>query len=186
MQGEGQWQRKTSRLLTEKEAQCGAWSQHPEIMTWAEIKSQILNWFSHPGAPGGLPFLTIFLLVPWKDQVEKWIQRGTMAGLRNSLNKMEEQILDLEQKLESIHKINSPSPPFPIPLYHQLSVSNPKKSFGSWGPLLNSLSESSPMASANSPRSQNSSDFSRKSLKDPADCFWLSLWDLLKALHSDL
>ena len=29
----------------------GAPSHDPEIMTWAEIKSQILNWLSHPGTP---------------------------------------------------------------------------------------------------------------------------------------
>lgn len=29
----------------------GAWSHDSEIMTWAEIKSRILNGLSHPGAP---------------------------------------------------------------------------------------------------------------------------------------
>ena len=28
--------------------QSGAWSDDPEIMTWAEIKSQILNQLCHP------------------------------------------------------------------------------------------------------------------------------------------
>ena len=32
-------------------AQHGVWSHDAEIMTWAEIKSQMLNWLSHPGAP---------------------------------------------------------------------------------------------------------------------------------------
>ena len=27
-----------------------AWSHDPEIMTWAKIKSQTLNWPNHPGA----------------------------------------------------------------------------------------------------------------------------------------
>ena len=33
-------------------SQQGAQSQNPEIMTPAEIKSQVLNRLSHPGAPG--------------------------------------------------------------------------------------------------------------------------------------
>ena len=38
-----------SRLLTEGGAQCGgAQSHNPEIMTWAEIKSRLLNQLSHP------------------------------------------------------------------------------------------------------------------------------------------
>ena len=32
-------------------AQCKAWSQDPEIMIWAEIKSWMLNQVSHPGTP---------------------------------------------------------------------------------------------------------------------------------------
>ena len=40
-----------SRLPTEHGAQPGAWSRNPEIMTWAEIRSRMLNWLSHPGAP---------------------------------------------------------------------------------------------------------------------------------------
>ena len=32
-------------------AKYGAWSHHPEIMTWAKMKSQMLNQLSHPGAP---------------------------------------------------------------------------------------------------------------------------------------
>ena len=40
-----------SILCTEHGAQCGASSRNPEIMTWADIKSQMLNFLSHPGAP---------------------------------------------------------------------------------------------------------------------------------------
>ena len=29
----------------------GAWSHNPEIMIWAETKSQMLNQLSHPGTP---------------------------------------------------------------------------------------------------------------------------------------
>ena len=39
----------TSKLCTEHRAQCGVWSPDPEIVTWAEIKSQMLNWLRHPG-----------------------------------------------------------------------------------------------------------------------------------------
>ena len=36
-----------SRLHTQCRAQCRTQSHHAEIMTWAKIKSQILNWLSH-------------------------------------------------------------------------------------------------------------------------------------------
>ena len=45
-------------------AECGAWhrarSHDPEIMTWAEIKSWMLNQFSHPGTPNQC-FSTYFI-----------------------------------------------------------------------------------------------------------------------------
>ena len=51
--GQGQ---KESRILSEFHAQHRAWhgapSHDPGIMTWAWIKSQMLNWLSHPGTPG--------------------------------------------------------------------------------------------------------------------------------------
>ena len=43
-EGEGE------RILSRFHTQCGAGSHNPEIMTWLEIKSQMLNWLSHPGA----------------------------------------------------------------------------------------------------------------------------------------
>jgi len=43
--------RERGRLPTECRAQSRAWSHNPEIMTWAEIKSQMLNWLSHPSTP---------------------------------------------------------------------------------------------------------------------------------------
>ena len=44
--GEGDWE---SQVDSESEhrAPWGAESHDPEIMTWAKIKSQILNWLSH-------------------------------------------------------------------------------------------------------------------------------------------
>ena len=43
------------RIPNRLHAQCragrGAPSHNLEIMTWAKIKSQMLNWLSHPGAP---------------------------------------------------------------------------------------------------------------------------------------
>ena len=39
-----------------KESVCHQWHSagphYPEIMTWAKIKNETLNWLSHPGAPG--------------------------------------------------------------------------------------------------------------------------------------
>ena len=36
-----------------------SWSQDPEILTWADIKSWILNQLSYPGTPWGI-FLFLF------------------------------------------------------------------------------------------------------------------------------
>ena len=44
-------------------AQQGALSQDPEIMTWTEIKSQMLNWLSHPDAPSPHIFGKFSLLI---------------------------------------------------------------------------------------------------------------------------
>lgn len=40
-----------SSLCAQHRAQHGAQSYNPEIMIWAEIKSQALNWLSRPGTP---------------------------------------------------------------------------------------------------------------------------------------
>ena len=41
-----------SRLhATNVETDVGLYPMNSEIMTWAEIKSQTLNWQRHPGAP---------------------------------------------------------------------------------------------------------------------------------------
>ena len=46
----GRGRKKTfSNLHTQGRAQHRAWSHDPEIMTWAKIKSQTLNWLNHPG-----------------------------------------------------------------------------------------------------------------------------------------
>ena len=49
-----------SGLPAELRAPRGGQSHDPEIMTWAEIKSQILNGPSHPGAPNTLCVLEFF------------------------------------------------------------------------------------------------------------------------------
>ena len=41
----------SSRLHAQCGAQCGAQTHDPEIVTQAEIKSQMLKWLSHPGSP---------------------------------------------------------------------------------------------------------------------------------------
>ena len=50
-----EWHRERERILSRLHVQhgdpLGAWSQDHGIMTWAEIKSQILHQLSHPGAP---------------------------------------------------------------------------------------------------------------------------------------
>ena len=40
-----------NRLHPQHKYQCGAWSHNHETMTWAEVKSQTINWLSHPGTP---------------------------------------------------------------------------------------------------------------------------------------
>ena len=53
-------------------AWCGAWSHNPEIMTWAEIKSQALNQLNHPGAP------CINLLLKRKTLRGTWVAQSVM------------------------------------------------------------------------------------------------------------
>ena len=66
--GEGQRERIPSRLHTvSTEPDVGFNPLHPEIMTWAETKSQMLRQLSHPGAPIGL-FSTL-LLGPYYIQI---------------------------------------------------------------------------------------------------------------------
>ena len=48
---EGERGKILSRPYTQCGAQCGAWSHYPEIMTWVEIKNQMLNWLSQQGTP---------------------------------------------------------------------------------------------------------------------------------------
>ena len=50
VQGEDQGERE-KQTPTKQGAWGRAWSHDPEIMTWADIKSQMLNWLSHPDAP---------------------------------------------------------------------------------------------------------------------------------------
>ena len=42
-------ERLPSRLHAQRRAWHGARSHNPETITWAEIKSRMLNWLSHPG-----------------------------------------------------------------------------------------------------------------------------------------
>ena len=44
-------ERAPRRFHPQCEARHRAWTHDHEIMTWAKIKSQMLNWLSHPGAP---------------------------------------------------------------------------------------------------------------------------------------
>ena len=49
---EEQKERISSRPRADHGARHRAWSQDPEIMTWAETKSQMLNQSHYPGSPG--------------------------------------------------------------------------------------------------------------------------------------
>ena len=49
--GQRERERISNRFPTECGAWPNAWSYNPEIMTWAEMKSQMLIWPSHPGVP---------------------------------------------------------------------------------------------------------------------------------------
>ena len=66
-------ERLSSRLSAECEALQGAWSQDPEIMTWAKTKSQMLNWLCHRGCPIYLfkkDFFFFFFLE--REYVQAW------------------------------------------------------------------------------------------------------------------
>ena len=45
------WRRNPSRLPTEHRTWCRAWSHNSEMTCWGKIKSQKLNWLSHPAVP---------------------------------------------------------------------------------------------------------------------------------------
>ena len=49
--GERERERISSRLSAECGANLMSWSRDPEIMTWAETKSQTPNQLYHPGTP---------------------------------------------------------------------------------------------------------------------------------------
>ena len=54
---EAEGERISSRLHAEYGTQCGAQSNDPEVMTWAETKSVMLNWLpSVTQAPQGIIF----------------------------------------------------------------------------------------------------------------------------------
>ena len=59
---EGEGERSSSWLCTEHGARWGAWSNNPEIRTWAKTKRWRLNWLCHPGAPDFVVFVIVFLL----------------------------------------------------------------------------------------------------------------------------
>ena len=59
--GVGEWvgradkgERNSSRLAAELGTWFWAWSHNPEMMTWAQSKSQMLNQLGHPGASPSL------------------------------------------------------------------------------------------------------------------------------------
>ena len=54
-EGEGEVEN-LQQTTAEQGAPHRAWSHEPEIMTWADIKSQLLNRLSHPGALSLGPF----------------------------------------------------------------------------------------------------------------------------------
>ena len=49
---EGEWERISNRFHAEHRAWHGVHFHNPEIVTWAETKSWMLNQLSHPGVPG--------------------------------------------------------------------------------------------------------------------------------------
>ena len=55
-----------SWLHTQREVQHGAWSHHWEIMTWAKIKSQTLNWLSTQAPWEALKFELGGSIVCWR------------------------------------------------------------------------------------------------------------------------
>ena len=58
----------SSRLHAQCRAQYRAQSHNSEIMTWAKIKSQMLNRLSCPGTPKLDPFLIVHFSWIWKSQ----------------------------------------------------------------------------------------------------------------------
>ena len=65
---ESTWERGRERISSRlhaisAEPDRGLKPTNPKIMTWAEIKSQTLNWLSHPGVPTQLNFAFVLLIM---------------------------------------------------------------------------------------------------------------------------
>ena len=75
-EGNGQRERERilNRLHTQHRAQHRARSHNSQIMTWAKIKSQTLNWLSKPGAPT----LGILNRLSWRGLLK--LYEGTYLG----------------------------------------------------------------------------------------------------------
>ena len=63
----GKVQRILSRLHAHHGTWHGAWSNNPDIMTWAKLKSGMLNWLSHPSILMKIIFVHILFPVPLKN-----------------------------------------------------------------------------------------------------------------------
>ena len=92
---EEQRERISSRFPTECEAPSGTQPQDPEFMTWAEIRSLMLNWLRHSGAPQNIFFMNkregaLFCTQagpwrPWKNSMKR--VTGNSLGKGSELNK---------------------------------------------------------------------------------------------------
>ena len=69
-QGEKQSRRGIRRLHTEHRAQSGARSWDPEIITWTETKSWMLNWLSHSGTSRKLFKKRLWIEISYENPLE--------------------------------------------------------------------------------------------------------------------
>ena len=76
-------ERMSSRLHAQHRALYGAGSHNPEIMTWAETKSQMPNQLSHPGAPQNKSFFKRFYVFIHERHTKRHrnIDRGRPAAV---------------------------------------------------------------------------------------------------------
>ena len=96
-------ERISRRLHAQHRAPHGAWSHDPGVVTWAEIKSQMLNWLSHPGAPRReLLKKCLFLR-------ERIFQPGSTVGLSLTNCKI---MTWTEIKSRSLNRLSHPGAPW--------------------------------------------------------------------------
>ena len=120
--GRGRGRRRESQALHWEWSPTRGLISNPEIMTWAETRSHMLNWLSHPGAPTlSLLFLTLVIA---EVAVLTWYRIKLLEGFSHFLRCIHSVI-----ELGYEHNALTPEPHYP-PLGFDTPSANPDH--GTW------------------------------------------------------